>query len=193
LTGRRLFVIGVVLGLLIGAGIARQFAGGDELVVRVEPVATPSTVVVYVSGAVDRPGLYEVASEARVGHVVELAGPSAEADLGRVPMAERVRDGQTITVPSIVSLAAAATGGAGSREATAAPVAEETRPIDVNRATAAELERLPGVGPALAQRIVAYREAHGPFRSVEELAMVPGISERMVTAWGDLVTVGSSE
>ncbi len=154
--------------------------------IRIEALATPTVAVVYVDGAVERPGLYEVASDARIAQVVERAGLLPEADLSRVPMAQRVQDGQTITVP-FRSARTAATEGQG------AVATSGSERIDINRASAAELERLPGVGPALAQRIVAYRETHGPFRSVEELANVAGISERMVAQWTDLITVGNGE
>lgn len=65
--------------------------------------------------------------------------------------------------------------------------------LNVNRATAAELERLPGIGPALAARIVAHREAHGPFRTVDELVRVPGIGPKTLAALRDLVTVEDEE
>ncbi|MCX2726214.1 ComEA family DNA-binding protein [Thermomicrobium sp. 4228-Ro] len=190
--GWALFALGTVLGAFIGAGIAAQLFSGDELVVRVEPAVTPTRVVVYVQGAVRRAGLYEVASDARVGSVVELAGPLETADFARVPMAERVRDGQTITVPYQSPVAGSSEEGGVSPREPGNP-ADRSGPIDVNRASVEELQRLPGVGPALAQRIVTYREEHGPFRSVDELANVAGISERMVAEWGDLVTIGGTE
>jgi len=191
-SGLLFFAIGIVLGAFIGAGIATQRGSGDDLVIRVEPVTTPTSVVVYVHGAVRRAGLYEVASDARVASVVELAGPLETADLTRVAMAERVRDGQTIVVP-FRSAAASGTTVPDTGEPGNGAEAERDNRIDINSATAEDFERLPGVGPVLAQRIVAYREEHGPFRSVDELANVAGISERMVAEWGDLVTVGGAE
>lgn len=186
-------LVGAALGMLIGFNIARHWSSEEDLILRIEPISTPSVIIVYVTGAVERPGLYTVPSDARVAQAVELAGPRVEADLTKIPMAERLRDGQTVEVPvrqrPDVQVTPGATGE--GMPSQAGPVPQEEK-IDVNRATVAELERLPGVGPALAQRIVAYREEHGPFRSIEELAEVPGISARMVAEWADLVTVGSS-
>ncbi len=185
-SGRYQFLAGLLLGCVIGMGAVRLFYRGEDLVIRVEALATPTVAVVYVDGAVARPGLYEVASDTRIAEVVERAGLLPEADLARVPMAQRVQDGQTITIPLRTARAAASEG----QDAVATTGNER---IDINRASAAELERLPGVGPALAQRIVAYRETHGPFRSVEDLANIAGISERMVAQWTDLITVGNGE
>lgn len=68
-------------------------------------------------------------------------------------------------------------------------VFEESGPLNVNRASAEELEKLPGIGPALAARIVAFREAHGPFRTVDDLLAVPGIGPKTLAGFRDLVTV----
>ncbi|MCX7623131.1 MAG: ComEA family DNA-binding protein [Thermomicrobium sp.] len=192
LTARWSFLLGIVLGAAVGVGLGTVWSQGDDLVLRVEPLATPSVVVVYVTGAVRHPGLYEVPNGARVGQVVEQASPAQDADLGRVPMAEPVRDGQTIAVPTVRSVGEATPERSTGGDRAATPVRDGER-IDLNRATAEELEGLPGVGPALARRIVEYRAQHGPFRSVEELVNVAGISERMVADWGDLVTVGTVE
>ncbi len=67
----------------------------------------------------------------------------------------------------------------------------EPGPLDLNRATAAELEKLPGIGPALAARIVAWRETHGPFKSLEDLLAIPGIGPKTLEGLRDKVTVGS--
>jgi len=73
------------------------------------------------------------------------------------------------------------------------PTVSAEQLIDINRATVEDLQRLPGVGPILAQRIVSYRETHGPFQRPEQLAEVPGISPRMVDEWAGLITVGTTE
>lgn len=184
-------LIGAALGMLLGFAIARHWSSEEDLIVRIEPISTPSVIIVYVTGAVERPGLYTVPSDARVAQAVELAGPRVEADLAKIPMAERLRDGQTVAVPVRQRPDLQATPRTTGEVMPSQSVPQEEEKIDVNRATVAELERLPGVGPALAQRIVAYREEHGPFRSIEELAEVPGISARMVAEWANLVTVGS--
>lgn len=134
-----------------------------------QPVATtqPAMLRVHLAGAVVRPGLYEVPAGFRVGDLVDAAGgPAPDADTAAVNLAERMRDGQQIYVPLIgeqlPSHHEAASGDAVGL-------------IDVNGATAAQLQALPGIGPSLATAIVAYRTEHGPFGSLDELEEVPGI------------------
>ncbi|HSG78691.1 MAG TPA: helix-hairpin-helix domain-containing protein [Acidimicrobiia bacterium] len=143
----------------------------------VAPVATrPEHITVHVSGAVRRPGLIEIVPEARVADAVAAAGGATpDADLSSLNLAGPVVDGARVVVPARGSTAARPAGGEG--------------PIRVNQATAEELERIPGVGPVLAERIVAHREAHGPFSVVEDLLDVPGIGEGKLAAIRDDVAV----
>lgn len=130
---------------------------------RPDVVGDPARVTVHVSGEVARPGLVVVSRDARIADVVRAAGgATSDADLAGINLAAPVRDGDHLVVPSIVERV----GGA--------PVADG---IDLNRATASELEGLPGVGPVLAERIVAYRDEHGPFDAIEDLLDVAGIGE----------------
>jgi competence protein ComEA len=187
LTPVQALVVGFIAGLFVALALAlfRQGRAQGDLVLRVEPVGTPADVTVYVGGAVERPGLYTLAAGSRLADAVERAVPLASADVSRVPLAERLRDGQSIIVPERSSHAP----GLPSEAATEAPV---SRLIDLNTAPVEELQTLPGIGPVLAQRIVQYREEHGPFRSVDELAKVRGISPRMVDELRDLVTAGGA-
>ncbi len=124
--------------------------------------AHPSAISVHVSGAVSRPGVVTTDVDARVADVVRLAGGvTSDADLSSVNLAALVRDGDQVVVPVLGQ----PDGGSGATG------------IDLNRASAAELESLPGVGPVLAERIVAYRTDRGPFTEVEDLLDVPGIGE----------------
>lgn len=144
-------------------------AGGAPL-----PVATtqPTTVRVHLAGAVTEPGLYEVPSSYRVGDLLDAAGGTApDAHTAAVNLAERVRDGQQIYVPTSNETASGALVGG----AAGASGAQSSGPLDVNSATASQLEELPGIGPSLATAIVAYRAEHGPFGSLEALEDVPGI------------------
>ena len=128
-------------------------------------------VYVHVAGAVRRPGLYRVRDGARVGAALELAGgPTREADLAGTNLAARVQDGQQILVRARgAAPAPAAVSGASAGTAPG--------PISLASATQAQLEELDGIGPTLASRILEYRDAHGGFRSVEELGEVDGIGE----------------
>lgn len=122
-------------------------------------------IVVDVAGAVHRPGLYHLATGTRIADAVAAAGgATAKADVTLVNLAAPLADGEQVLVP--------ARGAAGSA---AAGTPSPTAPLDLNTASAEQLDALPGVGPATAQKIIDYRQAHGPFRSVDELQAVPGI------------------
>jgi competence protein ComEA len=148
---------------------------------------------VHVAGAVREPGVYRVPPRARVTTAVAAAGgPSRRADLGLVNLAAPVVDGQQVVVPRrqrVSARPAAAPAGGASGPApppTASPGAPSAR-ISLSTAGQAELESLDGIGPALATRILAYRDAHGGFRSVEELTQVDGIGPKRLQAIRDAV------
>lgn len=130
---------------------------------------TAPVVVVHVSGAVRSPGVYQVAAGSRAADVVDAAGgllPGARSEV--VNLAAPVRDGDQIHVPLHGDPAPVGSRGAADG------------PVDVNRADAGELERLIGIGPALAAAIVEHRSRHGPFRTVDDLEAVPGIGPATV-------------
>ncbi len=152
----------------------------------------PGTVVVHVAGAVAAPGLVTLPTGSRVADAVALAGGlRADADGDRINLAAPVSDGVRVFIPVVGQpdppLAVAVTGGpAESASATPSP----TQPLDLNTATAEQLEALPGVGPSTAAAIVAYRTEHGQFRSVDELQEVRGIGPAKFEAVESSVTVG---
>lgn len=143
----------------------------EDTDVQTESPATATAVadvVVYISGAVNKPGVYKVAPTARVADVVVLAGGlRADADYAAVNLAAHISDAAHIQVQSI---------GAPMPHAAA-----ESMPttVAVNRASAEELAALPGIGPALAARIVEHRTAHGAFATMDDLGAVPGIGAAM--------------
>jgi len=148
-----------------------------------EPTPAPARIMVYVSGAVQSPGVYELPDGTRVDDAVKAAGgPAADADLARINLAKRLRDEEQVYVPRVgevnppVPPAGTAGGSSGGK-------------VNINTATAAELETLPGIGPALAQRIVDYRTANGPFARVEDIKKVSGIGDKMFERIKDLITV----
>lgn len=134
--------------------------------IRIFERPAPAELVVQVDGAVLRPGLYRLRPEARVADAISAAGgPAPAADLSALNRARLLRDGERLTVPRLSPNGAAP--------------AEASR-LDLNAATAQELEALPGIGPVLARRITTYRTAHGPFQRVEDLLQVEGVGPRLV-------------
>lgn len=133
------------------------------------------TVTVHVSGEVARPGLVTIESNARVADaIVAAGGATPDAELGALNLAATVGDGTRLVVPTRGEVGGAAAGDG---------------MIRLNAASVSELEGLPGVGPVLAERIVAHREAEGPFEVVEDLLDVPGIGEAKLAAIRDVVLV----
>jgi competence protein ComEA len=128
--------------------------------------------VVDVVGAVRRPGLYHLADGARVADAVAQAGGlSARADRRAVNLAARVADGQQVVVAARGSPGAAAASSGASPSGPGGSGA----PISLSAASVDQLDTLPGIGPVTAQKIVAFRQEHGPFTSVSGLDAIPGI------------------
>jgi competence protein ComEA len=152
----------------------------------IEDAAANLPVVVEVRGEVEAPGVFALSPGARLQDAIAAAGGlSREADLSTVNLARRLRDGELVVIlalPDPGSTPTILTAGAGD-------AAEDSRArININTATTKELEALPGVGEVTAARIAAYREQNGPFRSVDDLIHVQGISDRTIDEFRDLVT-----
>jgi competence protein ComEA len=209
-------VIGVVLVLVLIGGVRMAVAVHDsrpEAIVRTPPrsalesapatpAATPAgaaeatVLVVHVAGQVDRPGIVRLRPGDRVVDAVEAAGGATpEADLTAVNLARPVVDGEQVYVPlpGEVPPAPASPGagpGVGGPAAPVAPGGFGQGTVDLNTADAAALESLPGVGPVLAERILQWRADHGRFTSVDELAEVSGIGDKLLARIRDRASVG---
>jgi len=148
------------------------------------PAASSATLVVAVTGKVRRPGVVTVPAGARVIDALQAAGgPQPGADLALLNVARKLADGELVVVG--VPDGAASDGPA----AGAAAAGGTGAPVDLNTATLADLDTLPGVGPVLAQRIVDWRAENGRFARVDQLADVPGIGESRMAQLRDLVRV----
>jgi len=176
----------IVLALTIAAvtvliGVVRSAATPAEVVPVDRDAVAAAPVYVHVSGAVSAPGLYRLDEGARVVDVIAAAGGFADgADRDAVNLARVLTDGEQLWVPREGEVETDAGGAAG--------VTGDGR-INLNTADATQLDTLPRIGPALAERILQWREDNGRFTSVDDLLSVPGIGEKMLAALRDLVTV----
>lgn len=181
----------------------------------VEKASNNREIVVYVSGAVSKPGLISLPLDARLNDVLKEANPLPEADLEQLNPASKLKDGQKISISYKAGMnSAEATAQAsqtsqrtqnpGSQSPQAAQVTQSpqtssvsgsapssnTGKININTAGAAELDNLPGVGPALAARIIQYRTDNGPFTNPEDLQNVSGIGSKTYEKMASMVTTG---
>jgi competence protein ComEA len=189
---RRELTLFVLLGLAAvgGAGLWYVRSLPTPVEVRAGPPApatsaAPEPVFVHVAGWVREPGVYRLGQGDRVIDAIDLAGgPRRGAELGALNLAALLTDGQQVLVPGPAPPAGSGTVGPAVPGATPG-----TTLVNVNVASAEELETLPGIGEVLAQAIITYREEHGPFTAVEELEDVSGIGPATLEEIRDLVTV----
>jgi competence protein ComEA len=158
----------------------------EEDLVAITIPPEPTFAIVYISGAVERPDVYRLPGDARVKDVVLAAGGlSADAASEQINLAAPISDAQHIHIPRTGEQSASPVGT--TDPAIAAPSSSGL--LNLNSASQADLEDLPGIGATLAERIIAYREENGPFMSVEDLRKVSGIGEKLFERIAVLVTV----
>ena len=178
----------IILLLTFGAGVKygswhQLQAEPDEIMLDDAPQISEDLaekeneeVQVYVTGKVERPGVYRLTAESRINEAINMAGPLNDADLTYVDMARKVQDEETIIVPA-KGEEIPVTGS--SINPVSVSAVNSHGKLNINKATASELdERLNGIGPALAQRIVDYRTENGPFKQVEDIKNVSGIGDK---------------
>lgn len=200
----------IITGLISTDEKAKALPGGSSLPQSAQSAVTSKaaqakTVRVQVSGAVLEPGIYDVPANCRVEEAIAAAGGMTEnADSERVNLVRKVRDGMQIRVPvqkaartsrtqrksaqATAGYSASSTKKVGSTRAGAEKNNSAVQIVRINSASASELQQLPGIGPALAQRIVETRNS-GRFSSVEDLLRVPGIGKAKLAKLRDYVEV----
>ena len=203
-------VVALAIAALVAVGAAALLPHAETQIVKAEDapesettsagVQVEQTAFVHVTGAVANPGMYEVAEGARVQDVVEAAGVfSDDAAESALNLARIVADGEQIVVPSMSDVDARQDGsatdaGAQSNASGQGAFSSDGSMIggkvNINAASAEQLDGLPGIGQATAQKIVADREANGPFSSKEDLQRVSGIGAKKYAQLEDLICVG---
>jgi competence protein ComEA len=180
-------VVAIVAAVAASYALFRALDERSAPPIVIDDAAATQPIGVDVRGAVAAPGVYELPPGARVQDAIRAGGGlSPRADLSTINLARRLRDGEVVVIAAIPS-------GAGSPAPSSAapldaPGAGPQRQLNINTATASELEALPGIGPVTAARIVAFREQHGPYRAVDDLIHVQGISTKTIDDFRDLVT-----
>lgn len=180
-------VSGILFGLFVAAVIWVVSRNPSGEAVTLRPVPTDKPIVVHITGAVPRPGVYALPEGARVQDVISAAGGFlAEADKQFINLARVLDDGEFLEIPY----------AEGFSPVIPTPIPNIIQPgsdsdlININTASTFELETLPGIGPTIAQKIVDYREQNGPFFSIEDIINVSGVGPGIYERIKDLITVG---
>lgn len=176
-------ILGVVIGILGAGGIwlASNPPRGNP--VQLMPPPTPAPIQVYITGAVKVPGVYALPVNSRVQDAIQAAGGfTSDADEQETNLAAILEDGEKIRIPSLLP----------PQESDSI---EDSNPIptllvNINTATQEELEKLPGIGPSIANNIITYRKTEGSFLSIEEVQKVSGVGPAVYEDIKDLITVG---
>ncbi len=220
---RARFVWWAVLIVLIGVAVWKLFLPHGSKAY-LQKSSSSREIVVYVAGAVEKQGLIRLPLESRLDDALKLAKPLAEANLDILNPAERLKDGQKITIsykpnsnigaqastqsnsnvasnpPISVSSSASGSALTSNNSSNFNPIANPNQfgspnsgtdlKVNINTAGAGELDRLPNIGPALAERILQYRNEHGPFQRAEDLKNVSGIGEKTYEKMAPMITIG---
>ena len=181
---KSMLVLLAVVALAAGGAFYAGIHGQEEAVTldagttpQAKAPAKESEIVVYVAGAVNRPGVVQLAEGARAKDAVDACGGFLPtADTNGVNLAQKLKDGMQVTVPEKSPQGTAVQGAAGGAQAGAAKPLPEGM-VNINTADEKELDKLPGIGPAMAKRIVEYRMENGAFQAPEEIKRVKGIGD----------------
>ena len=165
---------GVLIGLLAGGIIWLAVSRPRGEAVTLLPTATPGSLTIYISGAVATPGVYTLPEGSRVDDALKAAGGSLPgAELSNINLAVQLTDGQQINIAGIIDTSHVNAGR-----------------VNINTATVADLDNLPGIGPTTAQAIVDYRTQHGLFQAIQDIQNVPGIGPATYELIRDYINIG---
>jgi competence protein ComEA len=185
-----LSIVGIIIFAVIYAILKRPEPASPPLVITLQPrptaepaTPTPATINVYVSGAVKKPDVYALPLNSIVKDAITAAGgATADADLDRINLATRLADQMQVYVPRQGEAAPPSPNGSAPEAA--------TEKININTASVEELDKLPGIGPAIGKAIIDYRTTNGPFKQIEDINDVKGIGDALFEKIKDQITVG---
>jgi len=185
-----LSIVGIIAFVVIYVILKRPEPASPPLVITLQPrptaepaTPTPATINVYVSGAVNKPDVYALPLNSIVKDAIFAAGGATdEADLDRINLATKLADQMQVYVPSQGEAAVPVSNGS-------APGAA-TDKININTASVEELDKLPGIGPSLANAIIDYRTKNGPFKQIEDINDVKGIGDALFEKIKEQIAVG---
>lgn len=177
--------LGVLLGLFSAGVIYLASTPPRGQPVTLLPPPTPGPLAIHVTGAVAQPGVYHLPAGSRVEDAIRAAGGCLpEANPQSLNLATVLKDGARLTIPAMSQ-----NPPAGEQAAVSSSQAPSTGLININTASLSELETLPGIGPAIGGRIIAYREENGAFHSIDDIQNVSGIGPVIFSRLKDLITV----
>ncbi len=184
-----LSIVGLVVFYVIYTILKRPEPASPPLVITLQPrptaepaTPTPATLDVYVSGAVNKPDVYTLPLNSIVKDaIVAAGGATADADLEQINLATHLADQMQIDVPHKGEVASPLGGSTPSAT---------TAKININTASSEELDKLPGIGPAIAKAVIDYRTQNGPFKQIEDINAVKGIGDALFEKIKDQITVG---
>ena len=186
--------IAVVIGLIIGGLITIIASPPRGNSIELMPVVTPSEIVVYITGAVNKPGVYALPTNSRVIDAIGKAeGLTADANDAGVNLADRLEDGTKTYVPIIGESEFSTDRSTAieimdSCDPSGSDISLQTEKININTATVDDLDTLPGIGPEKAKEIIAYRQQNGNFGNIEDIVLVPGIGSKLFGDIEELIT-----
>ena len=177
------FLAGLLMGLASTGLILLLIHQPRQYPIELLPPPTPDPLSIHVAGAAEHPGVYLLPCGSIVQDALDAAGgPTASADLDRINLAADLEDGQRVYVPQITA------SGTSTGEEIHTSEIDPEQMININTASAAELELLPGIGPSLAKEIMDHRSANGLFNTADDLLAVSGIGPAKVEQLRDLIT-----